>query len=353
MHFLRGIWFFLFFIFYLSVCEVRADTGDACKGSFIDLIKDIRWEGIFPIQLAGVPAKMSITDPASKGLETDPDRMRSIICVCREGLRLRFGITVSFWEPSRMIEITKIPYCFPTLGMKISEPKKGALLKSVGKGYSTTQGKSGERGGSGNSHYYLFSVWDILDIFVDIPCIRHEGFDVAYLSEIDPLWNNDIAGFVLNPESILFGNPIAQAACIADAVASLVGYPINSLFWCVGSWGSAYPLAGSTSVDKNIQNSALLAGRTIYREARLGMLWDTGIDECYAMITPVWVKSNYKLHMVKPVRGPIVSIGRSSILWESGKNPVLGTKRNSPDNFAYLLFKRVKCCLGKTISGTR
>lgn len=353
MCFLKIICLVLFLVLQFWVSVVRADLDESCKGSFLDLIKDIRWEGIFPIQLAGVPVKMTITDPASKGLETDPDKLNSIVCVCREGVNLRFGLTVSFWEPSRMIEVTKIPYCFPTLGMKMSEPKKGVLLKSTGKNYRGTQGKAGERGGSGNSHYYFFSVWDILDLFIDIPCLRHEGFDIAYLSEIDPMWNNDLAGFVLNPESVLFGNPVAQAACIADSVSSLVGYPIDSLFWCTGSWGSAYPLAGSTSVDKNIQNSALLAGRTIYREARLGMLWDTGVDECYAMVTPVWIKSHYKLHMVKPVRGPIVSIGRSSILWESGKNPVLGTRRNSPDNFAYLLIKRVKCCMGKSTKGTR
>ncbi|AVZ00461.1 hypothetical protein DAI21_22910 (plasmid) [Lelliottia sp. WB101] len=46
--------------------------------------------------------------------------------------------------------------------------------------------------------------------------------DIAYLSELDPMWNDSSLSVIINPEAVLFNNPIAQAACAADAAASLV-----------------------------------------------------------------------------------------------------------------------------------
>lgn len=342
--FLVVIWLYLILVGSVSVVFAGLEAG--CRASFINPLADIRWEGVFPIQIAGTQVKMHVTDYASEGLETDPDKLGPIVCVCRQGARFTFGLTLSYWEPARIIEVTKIPYCFPTLGMKLREPKAGAHLKSTGMVGGSTRDDTST--GSGNSHYYFFNAFDILDLFVDIPCTRHEGFDIAYVSEIDPMWNNDVLNFVINPESILFGNPVAQASCVADSVAASIRYPINTLFWCVGSWGSAYPLTGSTNVSDTIKNSALIQARTIYREARLGLLWDPAVDECYAGLTPVWIKTNYKVHLVKPVKGPIIPLGRATVLWETTKNPPFGTQRHSPDNFSYLMFRRVKCCLGKT-----
>ncbi|MDA4835001.1 TraU family protein, partial [Enterobacter hormaechei] len=46
------------------------------------------------------------------------------------------------------------------------------------------------------------------------------SFDVAYMTEIDPLWNDDVLTTLINPEVALFNNPIAVAACAADCVAA-------------------------------------------------------------------------------------------------------------------------------------
>jgi hypothetical protein len=43
--------------------------------------------------------------------------------------------------------------------------------------------------------------------------------DIAYLSEVDPLWNDSTLSMLINPEAALFGNLIAQGACAADAAA--------------------------------------------------------------------------------------------------------------------------------------
>lgn len=332
----------LVFLFLLFSYGYGGDQG--CRASFINPITDIKWYGIFPIELAGVEIR-GFSDlykhSASEGLQTNPDRLSSIMCACREGLNMRVGLTASYWEPARVLEVTKIPWCFPLLGgIQLNLSKSGKLHKAT-----MSTGPSSYV--SYNAHYYIFNVLDIIDLFVDIPCVPHEGFDVAYLSEVDPMWNNDVLSFVINPEAILFGNPIAQLACAADSAAAAVKYPIDALFWCVGSWGSAYPLAGSaTEAVSHPQTSALIASKTLYRNARLGILWDPGIDECYAVLTPVWKKTSYKMHLVKPRQGPFVPLGRSQLLWEYFKNPPFGSSKNSPDNYAWIVFRRVKCCMG-------
>jgi hypothetical protein len=35
--------------------------------------------------------------------------------------------------------------------------------------------------------------------------------DIAYLSEVDPLWNDSTLSMLINPEAALFGNLMAQA----------------------------------------------------------------------------------------------------------------------------------------------
>ncbi|MFN4245727.1 MAG: TraU family protein [Brevinematia bacterium] len=343
---LKLILYFLFLVIFNFPNSSFANALKACESSFINPVSDIRWEGIFPITIAGVEIKgtgSTYDNPASEGLKTDPEKHDSIVCICRQGPKVTFGLVVSYWEPARIIETTKVPWCFPTLGASLSSSNQAKNWKNA----SSKIGRSNTYS-SFNSHYYLFNVFDIIDLFVDIPCVPHEGFDVAYVSEIDPMWNNDLLSFAINPEAILFGNPIAQLACAADSVGALAGYPINALFWCVGSWGSSYPLAGATETENEIKASAELAARTIYRNARLGLLWDPGVDKCGAVITPIWIKTHYKMHLIKPKQGPIVPIGRAPLIWETDKNPPFGTRGHSPDNFSWIMFRKVKCCLGMT-----
>ncbi|VEC46219.1 conjugal transfer protein TraU [Klebsiella aerogenes] len=54
--------------------------------------------------------------------------------------------------------------------------------------------------------------------------------DIAYLSEIDPTWVDSSLTTILNPEAILFANPIAQGACAADALASAFPYAAGCAF---------------------------------------------------------------------------------------------------------------------------
>jgi conjugal transfer pilus assembly protein TraU len=163
------------------------------------------------------------------------------------------------------------------------------------------------------------------------------------------MWNDDSLSFIINPEALLFGNPISQIACIADSVAATVTTPIDPLFWCMGSWGSFYPLTGSMNSSEPLSVNAGLAARMLFKLGRESLMFDTGINQCSSggVITPLLVKSNYRLQIVKPVRGTACNpIGRPSLIWGSAKNPPWGAGTNSPDNFLWSMTRRRVCCVG-------
>ena len=308
-------------------------THATCRSSFINPITDINWNGIFPVKIGGV--ELRGTD-----IDTPPDDISSPVCVCGSPIP-KIGITASFWEPARLVETVKDPYCFAMIGMQLSNPQQGFLG-----GGRSSHSQDQEPSTFQQAHWYIFPVWAILDLFLDIPCLDRGGFDIAYITEIDPLWNSDLSSFVLNPEALLFGNPAAQLACVADSVASNAGYPIDPLFWCMGSWGSAYPLTGHINSENYIQANAGLGARMIYKLGREALLWDTGSNVCGPTLTPIWVKSHYRMHIVKPVRGSKVHpIGRSGLIWGSAKNPPFGSRGNAADNFLWMVFRKQSCCI--------
>ena len=297
-----------------------------CKGHFINPFTDIAWNCIFPINLGGVLQLGSGDD----GME---NKIRKPFCVCKNSAIPRVGLRISFWEPSRIIDTVSTPYCMMPLGKKIKGHGSPATLGG-GLVNDRTGGKAFQQ-----MHYYQFPVWKLLNLFTDVPCLHDEGFDVAMMTELYPPWQNEIQGVIQNPESVLFGNPAAQMACMADSVSSLKR-PLNSLFWCMGSWGNAYPLSGSITSTDYVEANAGLAARGIFLMGRLGMLWTTSDDGCASVLTFIWKKDHHKLQLMQPVRDrTCLNIGRSGQLWSHGKHPL------RRDNFSWMMFKRIDCCV--------
>ena len=73
----------------------------------------------------------------------------------------------------------------------------------------------------------------------------YNDFDLMYMSELDPTWNDPDLAFFVNPGAALVANPVAESYCMADSISSTVKRkPLQELFWCAGSWGGIYPLSG-------------------------------------------------------------------------------------------------------------
>lgn len=308
-----------------------------CEASFINPVADVCWSCVFPVKIGGFTVKPS-------NLPDTQDKLTGPVCACRgsQGIKVP-GITVSFWEPNRIIETVMDPMCFPSLGFDMPNPIGGpsALKGSVRAGGG---GKDSASLYAAQAHLIIFPVWQLMDLLVDMPCVDHDGMDIAYFTELDPLWQSDFMSLILNPEALVFANPALQFACMADAVAAATDLPRNELFWCMGQWGAAYPLTGKSPAENMMVGGISLASKLIYKLNREFLMcdWNAG-DTCGCVRTPIWKKQNYRLQIARPKRntGTAVVIGEPSALWSSNQKKM----GKGDENMAFVIFRKVSCCV--------
>jgi conjugal transfer pilus assembly protein TraU len=315
--------------------NANAAGGGSClvQQPFVgaELLSSTCYSCMLPLKIAAVPIAVGPMPDFS------PDESNIPVCVCPmpPPIFVRIGIPISFFNPTRVIEPVTSPLCFPSLGVSMSDVVPPGMLA----GGDATKTKDGAPRTFYQSHELIFPIMGILQVMVDVACMENSDIDVAYLTEVDPLWNVDSLGVFLTPEAILFGNPIAALACVADAVSSQVFFPLDPLFWCKGSHGMAYPMTGNIGSKGMVEDSASAAENMIYGMHRRGL--GTHDSMCYKIPTPIWKKSDYRLQIVKPIPHPIgFGIGQSGLVWDMAKNPpMIG------DNFVYLRFKKLNCCV--------
>lgn len=307
-----------------------------CSGRFVNPITDICWSCLFPITIGPVNINRS-------GREDTPNPAQ-IPCWCpRPPIPgLVPGVPVGFWEPSRLVDVTRVPFCMVNMG--------GLQLgnSTVGYGVHGTKGLSTTQASFYQVHWYVYPVIYWLELLVDFLCLEQQSFDVAYITELDPLWNADELSFILNPEAVLFGNPIAQSACAADCAATSAGFPMDILFWCGGCQGSIYPFTGNNTAHiGGVQASLLLTQRMMAKLHRELLLWGTSGPAalCQKYPLPIIKKTQYKTQMTYPrptTRGPMACnpLGRTEVIWGSGREfPYKG------EDFGYLIWRKRNCCV--------
>jgi conjugal transfer pilus assembly protein TraU len=319
--------------------ETRAGV---CVGRFANPVTDICWSCAFPLKIAGRDViRMDQEDAVTIGGK--PSSPGGLFCICTNPLFC--GVKTSFWEPARRIDVTRTPYCFVSLGgisinPGIPAPSGEVRITPDGRQNSIYQ-----------AHWYIDPIFYWLGIILDNPCMEKAEFDLAYMTELDPTWQNDELSFLLNPEVALFSNPIAQAACAGDCVLSTLGFGSDLLFWCAGCQGSIYPLNGHVGAHASaIQASSLIVQRFVAKGHRMGILQGTGGSDamCGYQYMPLMDKGQYKYHMLYPVAQTqkiagrcCQPLGRTTVLWGAGRSiPYIG------EDFAYMIFRKRDCCLG-------
>ena len=319
----------------LAFGAAPASAQSKCEGSFVNPITDVCWGCMFPLSLGSLKIW-----PSSRSDTDNPDLP---ICACGTPVP-RVGLAMGFWEPARMIDVTTKPFCFPNLG--------GIKLNpgfNIGHGEASNVGVSGGTNSAKyHVHYYIYPLLTWMEILTDFLCFEQSTFDIAYITEIDPLWQDDELTTLLNPEAAVFANPIAQAACAADCIAATAKLPLDELFWCSGCQGPMYPMNGNIGANVGMKQSGRLAAeRMVYKMHRTGLAWGTSGSKalCSKYIMPVLKKSQYRIQQVNPT--PMVNgreacspIGATTILPRSGKTyPVKG------EDMGFLLWRKRNCCV--------
>lgn len=304
------------------------------------LISGICWSCIFPMRIGGVTVGGgNLPDGAAPG---------QAICACNDNLGVpHIGTQISMWEPARLIELVRRPYCSPALN--------GAVLRDDIRRFGTQDGDK-ERSFY-HYHYFAFPLLFMMDLFAVTACNSdgYVDFDIMYLSELDPTWNDDELAFFMNPEAALFANPLALTACMGDAAMASAGHPTEKMYWCAGSWGNLYPFTGNAALDAGSppRVTSLLTARAIAALHRRGLARKTmGEDAmCGGYVFPTIPKSQYKYSTFFPIpevsgdsiTGKSVSgshwLGESTYTWGEWRNiPAAG------EDFMYLIWRWKDCC---------
>lgn len=299
-----------------------------CHGKFVNPLTDICWECLFPITVASANVTPSYSDPQGYS---------KLICSCA-GIPPKVGIPISFWEPNMMMDVTRSAYCLMGVG--------GISIRNETIYNRGTVGRTDETGTQNSFyhvHVYNYPVIAWLELLTDFPCVDSGGVDIGYMTELDPTWNDEEWGAVLNAEAALFSSQLAQASCIADCVASSAGRPLNSLFWCAGCEGSLYPFSGNVAHHTGgLQAGALLMQRMIAKLHRQLSL--KGFDEeefCDAQIQPFIQKINYKHQLVYPAAiSSCHYLGSSDMKWGMSR-----TRPISGEDFTFIIWRKKHCCL--------
>jgi conjugal transfer pilus assembly protein TraU len=208
---------------------------------------------------------------------------------------------MGFWEPVRLADVSMKPWCFVNLGGLKLDP-------GFDIGFKTMAGPSAVGGATQyqsqwHVHWYAYPLIYWMELVADFLCLESGSVDILYITEIDPLWQDSELTAIINPEAVLFANPLALAACAADCVLATTKLPSDSLFWCAGCQGSMYPLNGNVSATiGHVQASRLALSRFAYKLHRELVAWGTmgGKGLCGKYLMPVMRKQQYRFQATNP-----------------------------------------------------
>lgn len=285
----------LMIIGLLFVLQVHA--GKLCEDNKVmseKLLTHFCWNCVLPIVISNVELDGSKDDAPD-----DEEVLDEFVCSCKDenGVPM-WGVPTSMWEPVTLVELQRVPGCIQTIaGMELNT------------GQDSPFGNIGEQERDGgdstlyNYRYYAFPVLQFIDLYVNRQCSSpYPDVDLMNVSEYMASWYNSIYAFFMAPESAAFANPVTLLACMADSAAANVGKPVKHLFWCAGAWGNVYPLSGHQSTKGALQDTSLLATRTLAIQHRLGLEFKTigKSTMCGSEYSTLLPKHQYKYSIIYP-----------------------------------------------------
>jgi len=322
---------FLAFVFLLTLSSTATAK---CNARFLNPITDVCWDCIFPISVGALSIGIGPSRP-------DTPNQAFPLCLC-PGLPPRIGLSIGIWEPARLVDVANETGCFVNLGFDMDF----GLFAS---GKTSVAGTGAlDSGSKWHVHYYYYPLLSIIGTGIDALCLETTAFDVAWMSEIDPLWMDAELSLLLNPEALLFANPVAQAACAADCVQASSGSLGNdALFWCDGCSGSLYPVTGDANNHVGgVQASSVVSAKMLSRMHRMGLAMRTMSGSAACSPSPAYVipKSQYRRQITRPTaatggRWAGSPIGASTQFYDRFREFAYGG-----ESFGYLYWRKRNCC---------
>ena len=90
-----------------------SNASVTCRGHFVNPITDVCWSCLMPISIGGIHIGKGGTPK-----KRDTKNPKNPVCLCSKGtppIPIP-GLSIGFWEPVRLVDITRTPYCMVNLG---------------------------------------------------------------------------------------------------------------------------------------------------------------------------------------------------------------------------------------------
>src|ERR1700736_6266176 len=145
-----------------------------CTGRLMNPATDICWDCLLPINIGSTPVMT--------GVNPDTINPPDTICMCGDFPFPEIGISVGYWEPMELIDVTRSPYCLVNLGgiPLMESPNDGAVAVD----------DPNQNTGFFYVHAYHFPIMQMLG--VQSPRCADSGTPMlTYLSEWDPTWEDE------------------------------------------------------------------------------------------------------------------------------------------------------------------
>jgi conjugal transfer pilus assembly protein TraU len=300
--------FLLTILLVLLSCN-SANALNAKSGDAFSLISDVHWEEI-ELTFLG-------------------------ICICPRPPPVFFeeGEIWEYWEPFLVEGTVSEAFYFPYLGTYMGT---SVLDKLGGKNKSSDAVDIANESTFAQAHAWL------MPMFTGF--CNHKDYGM-WITEYDATWQNDETSVIVTPESSVYANKAMVLSCMADATAVNLGYTLDVMPWCIGSSGMTYPMTGHMDNDNIVQANNTAASRLLYKLNRLFMICDPADNPCGCIYTPIWVKSHYKVHVVRPDdRSPAFPVGKAAKFYDTGLNPAYRGVKGSNDEFLWVFYRKQMCC---------
>jgi conjugal transfer pilus assembly protein TraU len=119
-----------------------------CVGKMINPITDVCWSCLLPLSIGPVHVN-------SSGLADTPNPSGPLCACPRPPSPVPIpGIPIGFWEPVRLIDVTRTPYCMVSLGgIKLGDSRV------QGTHGLTTDAKAGQESSFYHVHWYVYPLF--------------------------------------------------------------------------------------------------------------------------------------------------------------------------------------------------
>jgi len=132
----------------IGICiPVTSEANFTCSGRFVNPITDICWSCLMPISIGSVKLASG-----SGAKNRDTKNPASPLCICNRNQIPIPGVAVGFWEPARLVDVTRTPFCMTNLGGLQISSSDMTKISSYQRGY----GKHIAHRSFYHLHYYIY-----------------------------------------------------------------------------------------------------------------------------------------------------------------------------------------------------